>query len=494
MIGSLLVSLVVLLSRQRPALLMNPGFETGLSGWLAEGDVHLDANHPISGKASLRIGPGKGAVRQSYKVPGLRILWFGANLKLSDAKVDGKIRLECLDKRGHVLMNLSAGPDSKNAAGIYLKTHAFTNHVILSIEKGEGGTLVADDVLLTDDDKDRVEHAPTINLEEAMHPFWLGDWVTNESVLMLSRKGGPASGKLLQIPSTVLTVTDATLRTQYYEGPDFTITGSVLTATPGSSIPTMSDKEFATGEFPWTRFDGRHVFVTYEHTEPWKGPVPSYGGDHLPLTMQKLKARRPLTIVAYGDSITLGINVSGFRNVPPYQPPWPSLVTGQLARVYGGSRINLYNTGLGGMTSQWARDNAKDVVASLNPDLVLIAFGMNDFWSLTPALFRANIEAVMQTIKQRRPNCEFILVAPMKFDPDYTADPTYVGNLAGYAGELKKLVGKGVAVLDMTSISDALYKLKSSKDLTTDPMHPDDYLARWYAQGLVKLLTPDAKK
>jgi len=42
----------------------------------------------------------------------------------------------------------------------------------------------------------------------------------------------------------------------------------------------------------------------------------------------------------------------------------------------------------------------------------------------------------------------------------------------------------------MDAISRALYKLKRPKDLATDPMHPDDFLARCYAQALVATVQP----
>ena len=50
----------------------------------------------------------------------------------------------------------------------------------------------------------------------------------------------------------------------------------------------------------------------------------------------------------------------------------------------------------------------------------------------------------------------------------------------------------GVRLLYMTELTDYLYKAKAAKDLMSDPMHPDDFLARWYAQGLVAMLdNPD---
>ncbi len=479
---STLLICTLLFTQAKPSVLKNPKFEEGLAGWKVVGPAKVVDN-------ALSIGPGNGVASQRYDVPGLRILYFGVTLKASAPDVKGRIRLQCFDSKNHLLTDNEAGFDPTGYPAIYLKTQAFTHHIVVSVEKTAGkGDLIADDVLLQDDDRDRVEHEPEVDLDAAMTPIWTGKRVFEESVLLLERSVGGASGKLMFRPTRLLSVRDTTLKKAFVEGKDFILEDRALRAIPGSAISTMKQSDFKTGEYPWTELQGRHVYVSYEHEDLWKGHVPNYQGDHLTQTVQKLESKKPLTVVAYGDSITLGINVSGFRNVPPYLPPWPSLAVRQLSKVYGSSKIKLYNAALGGMNSQWARDNAKEIVASLKPDLVLIAFGMNDFWSLTPELFRKNIEATLDAIRADRPNCEFILIAPIKFDPIYTADKTYVGNLAGYASELSKLVGRGVGFLDMTSVSDELYKLKSAPDLMTDPMHPDDFLARWYAQGVVALL------
>lgn len=474
MIASCLVALAI---QTKAPNLVNGGFDKGLSGWKVEGNAR------VLDKA-LTVGPGMGSVQQRYDVPGLRILLLTASFKRSEKEIGVMIRLRCFDQKNHLLMDVSGGPDAEGHAGIYLKTHANTRYILVSVEKTtENGTVTVDDIVLTDDDKYRVEHKPTVDLDVAMKPFWKGNQITDESALLLSTAGGNPTGKLLFTPTKVLAVKDASLKKTYVEGKDYRIEGNQVIAIPGSTIATMKDSEFAKGQYPWTELQGRHVFVTYEHKDAWKGPVPNYRGNNLPSTISKLKAGKPVTIVALGDSITLGINVSGFRNVPPYLPPWPSLFARQVGKAYKNNSVKLVNAALGGMTSQWAKDNAHDAVATLKPDLVLLAFGMNDFWSLEPKYFEANIKDAMATIRKVNPKCEFLLVGSMKFDPVYTTEEPYVGNLAGYVNVLQKMVGKGVAFFDMTNLSDALYKAKSQKDLATDPMHPDDFLARIYAQG-----------
>lgn len=470
---------------------INPDFEKGLEGWKTSGDVKVETSTPLMGKSSLRLGSGKAAVEQRYDVPGLRILYAGAWLKGSGG--EASVRVRCFDRRNRVVLDLRSAVDPKQASGpkgayasLYFKTQAFTSYVVVSLEKSGAGSFLADGLDWKDDDRDRVEHAPQVDLDAYMRPLWREKTVLDETVLLLSTQGGAPQGNLLFSPAKILSVKDVLSGKEFREGKDFLMTGKTMTVA-GSAIPTLSDRAIPKENYPWLDLTPQHLRVTYTHEDVWSGPIPEYQGDRLPRTMAKLRRKKPLTVVAYGDSITLGINVSGFRNVPPYMPCWASLFADRLGKTFGDSKVKLYNTGLGGMLSAWAKENAQGVVASLNPDLVLIGFGMNDFWSVSPEEFRENISATMAAIWAKRPGAEFILIGSMKFDPAYTAEAIYVDHLADYGKELAKLRGPGVAFFDMTELSDALYKAKGAKGLGADPMHPDDFLARWYAQGLITL-------
>lgn len=496
------IPLLVGLVAQEPApqnlnYIVNGGFENGLTGWTVSGDAGIEKELPIAGGSSLRLGPGKGAVSQQYAMAGLHVVEFAATARLSSDKVKAIVRVQCLDANGHVVMDLKqpfapkeTSKPQGGSAKIYFKTHALTKSVLVSIEKttASSGFVVADYVELHDNDHDWKAHTPTCDLAEYMHPIWHGDRVVDESVLLLSANGGAAAGKLLFKPRRILSLTNTDLSTTFKEGLDFVVDGRTIVAKTDSAIPVVRDSEIPKLEFPWLSVAGRHVLVTYEHDDPWQGPIPPFCGDQLPRTLEKLKSHRPVTIVAYGDSITQGIDVSGYRQAPPYMPTWPDLVAWQLKKVYGYDGIKLFNASLGGMTSWWAADNARDAVGSLKPDLVFVGFGMNDFWSVSPAEFRTNIEGTMTAVRSRSPKAEFILISSIRFDPAYTADPTYVGHMTGYHDALKTLAGKGVCLLDLTALSEYLYAVKSAKDLLADPMHPDDFFARLFAQCAVQML------
>lgn len=473
--------LSAMIDQPKPAnFLTNPNFSAGLSGWSASG--HAKA---VSDAASL--GPGDGAIGQRYEVPGWRILWLGGTVRATAGKAF--LLLSCFDSAGHRLMERTAAPDAKHYSSIYLKTPSKTAYVEVGAVHQGPGLASVNDLYLTDESRGVVHGKPTLDLVAAMRPFWKGSRIEDESVLLLSRNGATPSGSLLLAPTKVVSVRDSSLKNTYVAGKDYVVEGRTIKAVAGSSIPTMSDTEFPNDQFPWPRFEGRKVFVTYEHEGAWSEAVPKSQAVRLPGIASRFREHRPIHAVAYGDSITLGVNVSGFRNVPPYLPPWPELATREIARRTG-CLVHMENASLGGMTSKWAEDNALDLVGSLKPDLVIIAFGMNDFWSLEPVAYRRHLEAVMATIRSANPRCEFVLVSPMRFDPSYTKDPTYLGRFSAYLGELKAMQGPGVALLDITALSDALVRSKGFESLAADPMHPDDFLGRCHAQALVELLMP----
>jgi hypothetical protein len=59
--------------------------------------------------------------------------------------------------------------------------------------------------------------------------------------------------------------------------------------------------------------------------------------------------------------------------------------------------------------------------------------------------------------------------------------------MLGYSKVLKQMEAPGIVNLDMTGISGSIYSRKKAKDCLANPLHPNDYMARWYAQGMAAL-------
>jgi lysophospholipase L1-like esterase len=476
--------------------IVNGCFEDGLSGWQVAGDVSVELAAPLEGKRSVRLGPGPGVMWQRYAVKGEKHLWIQALIK-AEPLAAGRFDIRMLDAHGRELMALRSDTDLKLDPkkplnrGYYLRTHPLTAAIeVVIANRSQGGSVVADQVILVDKESDSPPPAPTCSLKEYLQPFWQGKTVHNETVLMLSEGGQPATGRLMFNPTRIISVRDFSLRTNYVENVDYTLVGRVLTCTPASRMTRVKDSEFEKGELKWYGVGDKPVVVTYEHNDAWPGPTPHYGGDQMPNTIQRLKAHAPLTVVAYGDSITFGINVSRVLDQPPFMPTWAELLVHRLKNIYAYNGIRLYNSAQSGSTSEWGSRLASRRVASLDPDLVIIAFGMNDFWGTSAQEFKAHIAGIIAAVRARKPAAEFLLVSSLRFDPTYSAKAEYSDRLTQYRDELAGLCGTGVQMLDMTAISEALYAAKKPKDCITDPMHPNDFLARWYAQGLAALLDP----
>lgn len=476
---------------------VNGDFEKGLAGWKTDGDVTLDTSQPHEGKASARIGPGPGSISQRLELESNNHIQISAVIH-SMPRASGKLTVRFLDKDGNQLMSVDSDADMKHGdeprkISHYMKPHPLTASVELVISKGgTTGWVEVDQVDLGVYEEDDPSLKSTENFAAAMKPLWKGNTVYHEAVMMMSHDGMPAWGTLMFQPSRILSVTDYGATLNYQEGTDFTSIGRTLICTPHSRMTQVKDSDLLQGELAWNAIGGKQVLVTYEHRDAWAGPTQTHVGEQVPVTMQKLAAHRLLKIVAYGDSITFGLGSSRVSKIPPFQAPWIELFTRQLQQDSGDSNISLYNSSQSGADSNWARAMAQRRVATLNPDLVVIAFGQNDFWSVSADAFAGNISSVIETVRLKNPKAEFLLLSTMRFDPAYSSEKAYWDVVGQYESRLRSLTGPGVAFVDFTNISGAVFAAKEAKDCLNDPLHPNDYLSRWYAQSLVIALTPIA--
>ena len=493
----LLITVRGVFSANVPTNLVNGDFEDGLKGWQVKGDVSLETITPINGKASLRIGPGTGSVSQRVRIGNGDHLWISVAVRTEPTNT-AILTVRFLDKNGRELMRLNSATDIKpgdkikpGRVSFYMKEHPFTADAVVVISKEHvGGYVLADQIEFVASHDNAPELKPTCDLDQYMQPFWQGKTVYNETVLMLSENGQPASGRLMFNPSRIVSVKNYGLTTNYTEGTDYTLAGRSLICTPVSRMTRLKDADLMKGEYNWNELTGKQIVVTYEHDDVWTGPAQGFVGDALPTTMRKLRAHGPLRVVAYGDSITHGIGTSRVMHILPYMPPYPELFVLRLKQICHDDRIQLFNSAQSGATSDWGARMAGRMVASLNPDLVTIAFGQNDFWGVPAATFANNISNIIQTVRAENPHAEFLLVSTLRFDPAYTTNALYWNAVSDYEAKLKSMTGPGVQNVDMTAISEAAYAAKKPKDCLNDPLHPDDFLARWYAQSLVAALDP----
>lgn len=339
----------------------------------------------------------------------------------------------------------------------------------------------------------------TCNYDQYLAPFWSSGAVYNETVLLT---GAGKTGKLLFNPkggaAGILSIKSFDGATDFCLGKDITLSGRTLTQVSAApSALYLKNKKLWKG---LNYIQSSWVCVTYipDRTN-WKFPA-FQKSNNLPLSAAKLAAKQELRIAAIGMSITAGQNVSGgivdIDRIPaaaPYMRGYIEMMKLELEKL-SGSKVTLYNVACPGKKAQWAADNADLLVNPLKPDLVIIDMGMNDLYDSDQYNnFKTRIQTTMSTIKAKNPTVEFILIGNLLPDPVYNnwyqGTPTKTGKDCMYSHQtaLKSLEAVGVANLDMTSLSDTLYTRKSPKDCLTNELHPNDYMARWYAQGLVSL-------
>lgn len=483
-----------------PALIIsvNGDFESGLAAWTTSGEVALETGRPLEGKRSVCIGPGAGSISQYIQVGSNNHLNLSALLHSEPAGA-GELTIRLLDNNGRELMHVDSSADMKRGEKPdeirdYLKPHPLTAGVEIVISKDSmPGYVCADGISLGVYEENDPSLKTKENLSEAMRPIWQGNKVIDEAVLMVSHDGKPATGTLMFHPSRILSVMDYGSTNQYIENADFSVVGRTMICTLGSRMTQLNQEDFLKGDLKWNVVGGKQILVTYEHSDLWTGPAQAYVGNELPNTIRKLSAHEPLKIVAFGDSITFGIGSSRILKIPPFQPPWIELFSEELGKTWNDQAITLYNSSQSGADSKWAKSMAQRMVASLDPDLVVVAFGQNDFWRIQADAFASNISALIESVRSVDPRAEFLLVSTMRFDPAYSSKGGYWDLVGQYELELRALVGPGVQLVDFTTISGAVFAAKAPKDCLNDPLHPDDYLSRWYAQSLVAALVPSAQ-
>jgi acyl-CoA thioesterase I len=338
-----------------------------------------------------------------------------------------------------------------------------------------------------------------------LEPMWASPVVYLESMLFVKEGNAAPKARLALTPKHIKRVALAN-GSQVFTPDDYTVdaTTQTIKLTATSRIPHLNAVEMfpAKGsprsirgkaghptqhvlyqEGRW--FHDQQVEVTYETDEAWEGYRPIVAKDALPRTLRKLKEGKPLTVALSGDSITVGDNASAVAEAPPSMPAYPRLVAEQLHVTFG-SKITLVNRAVGG----WRLEHGlKDLPKLLEakPDLVIIAYGMNNVRLRDPAGFQRIAAQMIEKIRKADNETEIILVSSMYGNRDWDSKPPEQFPL--HRDALASLVSPGTALCDVTSIWGKLLERKRFVDLTGNGVnHPNDFGHRLYAQAILGLM------
>lgn len=336
-----------------------------------------------------------------------------------------------------------------------------------------------------------------------------------ESVLLVKEPdAAEAKAALLFEPLKVLSVTNSAGDVTYVEGRDYLWKPGVaaITVPAGSTIPVKTPQDLRrpakSQPHALTHRDGNgEILFGARHYAPIPRPAnrshlhaqarclarrpPQLAAQQLPRTLAKLAGKEPLTIALLGDSISTGCNASGWAKVAPFQPAWQDLLVLNLEARYGVKPV-LHNFAVGGTGTDWGVQNIEKV-AAVKPDLVILAFGMNDAAGKPAEAYAKSMEAMIAAVRKTNPDAEFILLATMLGNADWVVLKHEL--FPQYRDALAKLCGDHCALADLTSVWSELLKHKLDRDLTGNGVnHPNDFGHRIYAQVLSALLIDDTAR
>lgn len=212
----------------------------------------------------------------------------------------------------------------------------------------------------------------------------------------------------------------------------------------------------------------------------WRSYIKTAGRENLKNTLGLLKAGQPVTVVCWGDSVTVG----GSSSSP--QKCYVELFRSRLTAAYPKSNIKLINAGIGGSSTNSRRDGFDKEVLSYNPDLITVEF-VNDI-GLGPDMIRKNWAEFIARARKKNPNVEFILITPHNIMREWMANFP-VGADAMRQAAMENRVGLADANnvwMNLSKVGIPYYSL-----LANGINHPNDLGHEIFASCIMQLLQPE---
>jgi acyl-CoA thioesterase I len=301
-----------------------------------------------------------------------------------------------------------------------------------------------------------------------------------ESVVMSGQQPArlahqPKSRGAIEVRSTYL---DGQTNTVHYtEGIDYEINRSARTIsrTANSRIPDFQTNvlygkdPFDHSQFPGYGNNGYFAFIDYAYhsTESW--PKQPSQTQFLPQTRAKLHDGKDLKIVAFGDSITAGGEAT--RPALIYWQRWAD----DLQHRYKHAHVRAINGATGGDTTVQGLQRLQAKVLDQKPDLVLIAFGMNDhnIGSVPIPQFEKNLKELIGRIRKET-GAEIILLSTFPPNPKWKYGSHHMQD---YAAATEKVASEEhCAFADVFNNWQAVAEKKKPEDLLGNNInHPNDF-------------------
>ena len=280
--------------------------------------------------------------------------------------------------------------------------------------------------------------------------------------------------------------------TVYEAGRDYRFDPKLRTIArlPGSRIPDFRNnvlhgkRDFNHTQFPGYGNGEFFVYVDYTFERPLKLAEPRDVSPLLPKTLEKLRAGKPFKVIAFGDSITAGGDAS------TVELQYPSRYVEHLQKRFPKSQVTLENGSTGGDNTVMGLSRLEEKVLTRSPDLVLVAFGMNDHnlpggGGVEPDAFKDNLKQIVTLIREKT-GAEVILLSTFPPNPDWHFSTR---RMERYADATKSAAADlGVAYANVFSVWQTVLLRKDPPSLLGNNInHPNDFGHWLYLQALAAL-------
>lgn len=178
------------------------------------------------------------------------------------------------------------------------------------------------------------------------------------------------------------------------------------------------------------------------------------------------------TIVMVGDSLTSGV----------VNAPWFNQMKAAADAFYssrGLPALTWVNSGLGGSGSVYFKDNIASIINAHNPDLVIIAYGINDINNGSVPTLQAHIDNMNEGLALITGNPRLAFCSP--FERQAVAAADIRAMRTAQANDLAR--PRGAAFVDWRAYADSL-SASALAALLVDGLHPTEPAGNAYLSGI----------
>lgn len=190
-----------------------------------------------------------------------------------------------------------------------------------------------------------------------------------------------------------------------------------------------------------------------------------------------------LTILFQGDSIT-----DAGRNRGAYYPNngkgmgqgFVRHIVTELLGKHPGKNLKIYNRGISGNKVFQLRDRWSDDCIMLQPDVLSIMIGVNDFWHTlnkykgTVEIYEHDYMALIEQTKNQLPDVQLIIMEPFVLHDGTSVDADkWRGVFEHYQASAKRVANRfGATFIPLQSIFDQALNLAPTSYWCPDGVHP----------------------